>query len=208
MGRNESWLVPLTGVLFLILAIAGFTVGGEPPDPTDDSAREIVDFYVDNESAQKVGAFLSGLAGVVLVFFGSYLREVLRLAEGGRDFLPTAAFAGTFLIAVGATIDGTISLTLAETAEDLDPGALQALSALFNNDYIPFAAGSMLFLLALGLSVLRSGALPKAIGWVAIALAVIGLTPLGFVSFIGSGLLIAVIGVMLAMRERRAPAAP
>ena len=52
---------------------------------------------------------------------------------------------------------------------------------------------------------LRSGVLPKWLGWVAVVLAVVGLTPVGFVAFIGAGLLIAVISVILAMRGRRAP---
>ncbi len=57
MGRDKGWLVPLTGVAFLLVVIAGFTISGEPPDPADDSAREIVDFYVDNK---RVSGRLSG----------------------------------------------------------------------------------------------------------------------------------------------------
>jgi hypothetical protein len=208
MGRDKDWLAPLTGVAFLLLAIVGFVIGGKPPDPADDSAREIVDFYVDNKGSLMLGAFLAGLAGVALVFFGAYLREVLRDGEGGRDFLPTVSFAGTLIIAIGVAIDATITLALAETAEDIEPGAVDALSALYVNDYIPFAVGSMVFLLGTGLSVLRHGALPKWIGWIAVVLAVIGLTPAGFIAFIGAGILIAVMGVMLAMRARSEPGNP
>ena len=129
------------------------------------------------------------------------------LLRGASDFLPTVAFAGTLILATGLAIDSTIALALAETANDIDPAASQALSALFQNDYVPFALGAILFLGGLGLSVLRSGVLPKWLGWVAVVLAVIGLTPLGFAAFIGTGLLIAVIGVMLALRGRKAPAA-
>ena len=115
------------------------------------------------------------------------------------------AFAGALILATGLAIDSTISLALAETANDIDPAATQALSALFQNDYVPFALGAILFLGGLGLSVLRSGVLPKWLGWIAVVLAVIGLTPLGFAAFIGAGLLIAVIGVMLALRGRNGP---
>jgi len=34
MGRDKSWLAPLTGVAFFVLAVAAFAVSGEPPDPT------------------------------------------------------------------------------------------------------------------------------------------------------------------------------
>ncbi len=207
MGRDKGWLVPLTGVVFLVVVIVGFTISGQPPNPKDDSAQKIVDFYVDNKSSLMAGSILEGLAALLLVFFGAYLREVLRVAAGGKDFLSTAAFAGLLLIAVGFTVDGSINLALAETADDIDPVGVQALAALFHNDFIPFAAGSVTFLVATGISVLQHGALPKWIGWIAILLAVIGFTPLGFVAFIGSGILIAIIGVVLAMRGRARPAA-
>jgi hypothetical protein len=207
MGRDKGWLVPLTGVVFLVVVIVGFMISGEPPDPADDSAREIVDFYVDNKSSLMAGTYLEGLAAALLVFFGAYLREVLRVAAGGKDFLSTAAFAGLLLIAVGFTVDGSINLALAETAEDIEPAGVQALTALYHNDFVPFAVGSVVFLVAMGISVLQHGALPKWIGWIAILLAVIGLTPIGFVAFIGSGILIAIIGVVLALRGRAKPAA-
>ena len=207
MGRDKGWLVPLTGVVFLVVVIVGLMISGEPPDPADDSAREIVDFYVDNKSSVMAGSFLEGLAAALLVFFGAYLREVLRVTAGGKDFLSTAAFAGLLLIAVGFTVDGSINLALAETAEDIDPAGVQALTALWHNDFVPFAVGSVVFLVAMGISVLQHGALPKWIGWIAILLAVIGLTPIGFVAFIGSGILIAIIGVVLALRGRAKPAA-
>jgi len=207
MGRDKGWLVPLTGVVFLVVVIVGFTVSGEPPDPKDDSAQKIVDFYVDNKSSLMAGTYLEGLAAALLVFFGAYLREALRVVAGGKDFLSTAAFAGLLLIAVGFAVDGSINLTLAETADDIDPAGVQALTALFHNDFVPFAVGSVVFLVAMGISVLQHGALPKWIGWIAILLAVIGLTPIGFVAFIGSGILIAIIGVVLALRGRAKPAA-
>ena len=207
MGRDKGWLVPLTGVVFLVVVIVGLMISGEPPDPADDSAREIVDFYVDNKSSLMAGTYLEGLAAALLVFFGAHLREVLRVAAGGKDFLSTAAFAGLLLIAVGFTVDGSINLALAETAEDIEPAGVQALTALYHNDFVPFAVGSVVFLVAMGISVLQHGALPKWIGWIAILLAVIGLTPIGFVAFIGSGILIAIIGVVLALRGRAKPAA-
>jgi hypothetical protein len=83
---------------------------------------------------------------------------------------------------------------------------VQALSALYSNDFLPFAMGLQVFLLATGISVVRHGALPKWIGWVAIVLAVIAVTPIGFVAFIATGILVAIISVMLTMRARAATA--
>ena len=70
------------------------------------------------------------------------------------------------------------------------------------------ALGILLFLWATGISVVRSGALPKWIGWIMILLGIVALTPLGFASFIGTAVLILVISILLAVRARAAaPAA-
>lgn len=204
MRRDMSWLAPITGLAFVVLAIVTFAVSGEPPDPTEDSAREIVAFYVDDGDSQIVSAVLAALAGTLLVFFGGSLRRVLRDAEGPGGTLSAVAFAGLIIVAVGLAIDATITFALAETADDIRPAAVQALSALWSNDFIPFIMGTQIFLLATGLSVLRHGALPKWIAWIAIVLAVIALTPIGFVSFLGAGILVGVISVLLTMRARSA----
>jgi hypothetical protein len=201
--RKDSWLVPLTGALFVVLLIVGFMVGGEPPDVTDDSTAKIVDFYTDNKNAVIVGAVLAAIAGTLFVFFGGYLRQVLLEAEGPGGILSSVAFAGMIIFAAGIAIDSTISFALADTADDIDPAAAQALMALYNYDFLVFAMGLQIFLLATGLSVLRHGALPKWIGAIAIVLAVIAVTPIGFAAFLGTGLLILLISVMLALQERR-----
>jgi hypothetical protein len=207
MGTNRDWIAPLTGLAFVVLAIVAFAIGGEPPDVTEDPVEEVVDFYVDNDSAQMFSAALAAMAGTLFVFFGGYLRRVLRDAEGpGGGFLSAVAFAGVIIFATGLAIDSTISFALAETAEDIEPDAVQALSALYANDFLPFAMGLQVFLFATGISVVRHGALPKWVGWVAIVLAVIAVTPIGFVAFIATAILVAIISVMLTMRARAATA--
>ena len=62
----------------------------------------------------------------------------------------------------------------------------------------------MLFLWGTGLSVIRSGVLPRWLGWVMIVLGVVGLTPLGFVSAIGAAILV----LVLASCCRCGPAEP
>jgi hypothetical protein len=206
--RSRGWLVPLTGAAFIVVAIIGFIVGGEPKDASHP-ASEIVDWYVDNKDSVEAGAFIGVAATVLLVFFGAYLRNVLRAAAGGADMLSLVSFIGIVVVAVGFAIDATISIALAERADDIDPVAVQSLQALWDNDFAPIALGVLLFLWATGISVIRSGALPKWIGWIMIVLGVIGLTPIGFASFIGTAVLILVISILCAVRTRSAaPAAP
>ncbi len=205
--NQRAWLAPLTGLAVVVLTIVSFTVMGEPPE-VDEPVQEIVDFYVDNEGMQMAGGLLEGIAATLFVFFGAVVRREIRAAEGERGILGNVAFAGPVIFAVGLAIDATISFTLVESAQDLDPSAVQALTALWHNDYMPFAVGMQIFLLATGIAIVRHGVLPKWLGWIALVLGVLAVSPIGFVAFIGSGLLIAAMSVVLAMRARaRQPAA-
>lgn len=200
---RKDWLAPLTGAAFVVVAIVSFAVGGEPPD-ADDPVREIVAHYQDDKDAIQAGAAIAALAAVLLVFFGGVLRRALMAADGDgdRSVLPTVAFAGSVILAVGVTIDSTISFALSEAAGDVDPTAVQALQALWDNDFMPMAAGVALLMLAAGLSIVRSGGLPKPLGYVALVLGLVAVTPIGFAGFIGGALWIVVVSVLLTLRGR------
>jgi hypothetical protein len=206
LSDSKGWLVPLTGVAFVVVAIISFIVGGQPKDASHP-ATEIVNWYLDHKNSVEASAFIGVAATVLLVFFGAYLRDVLRVAAGGADMLSLVSFIGIVVVAVGFAIDTTIQLAIAERADDIDPIAVQSLQALWDNDFVPIALGVLLFLWATGISVVRSGALPKWIGWIMLVLGVIALTPIGFASFIGTALLILVISILLAVRARSAATA-
>jgi hypothetical protein len=206
MTRNREWLVPLTGVGFVVVGIVSFIVGGEPKS-ADDPVREIVAYYVDNKDSVEAGAFIGVAATVLLVFFGAYLRRFLRAGAGEGEMLSLVSFIGIAIVAVGFAIDTTILIALSEAADDINPIAVQSLQALWDNDFVPLALGVLLFLWGTGLSVIRSGVLPKWLGWVMIALGVVGLTPLGFVSAIGAAILVLALSILLSVRARAAASA-
>lgn len=200
---NREWLAPLTGVAFIVVLIIGFIVGGEPP-AADDPVQEIVEHYADNKDSVMFGAALQGVAAALLIFFAGYLRKVLSAAEGEGGVLSAVALVGAAVLAVGAAIDATISFALAEAVDDIDPVGVQALQALWDNDFMPLALGGGVLLLASGISIALHGALPKWLGWIAILLGVVSFTPIGFAGFIGAGLWVLIVSVMLALRAREA----
>ena len=202
--RDREWLVPLTGVAFIVLGIVSFIVGGEPKS-ADEPVGEIVNFYVDNKDSVEAGAFIGVAATVLLVFFGAYLRRFLRAGAGEREMLSLISFVGIAIVAVGFAIDTTILIALSEAADDINPIAVQSLQALWDNDFVPLALGVLLFLWGTGLSVIRSGVLPKWLGWVMLVLGVLGLTPIGFVSAVGAAILVLVLSILLSVRARSAP---
>jgi hypothetical protein len=201
---KKDLLLPLTGVAFILLAIASFTVGGEPPD-ADDPVQEIVDFYVDDRDSIFAGVYLLGLATVSFIFFANYLRTVFHGTRASATILVGAA-----IFVVGAAIDGTLLIAMAEAADnEVPPESIQTLQALWDNDFLPFAIGITVFTISVGVSILRTAVLPRWLGWVTLVVALVSVIPLvGFFAFPLTGLLILVLSVMLTVRARGAGTPP
>jgi hypothetical protein len=203
---SREWLVPLTGILFAILLIVSFIVQGEPKG-ADHSANEVKQWYLDNKDAAEVGAFIGTVAAGVLIFYGGYLRKVL---DGAGPMLSILPLIGLTVVAVGGAIDGLIIFATAERAKDLPPESVRTLQTLWDNDFLPLFLGTLVFNWSVGFAVLRSGALPKWMGWAGIVFGVLSLAgPIGFLGAIGAALFIIVSSIMLSMRARPpASAAP
>lgn len=207
-GRSKQWLLPLTGVGFVVLGIVSFIVQGQPKD-ANDPVNEIVNFYLDNKDQIIAAQVIGAISGLLLIAFGAYLAKMLRAADEGSWVLPLLPLVGFVIMVIGFAIDGTILIALAEAADDIEPTSVQTLQALWDNDFLPIALGLMVFLFSFGIAVVRSGALPRWLGWVAILLGIVALIPpIGFVSFIGGALLIVIVSILLAVRARRDGAAP
>jgi hypothetical protein len=201
--RSER-LAPLTGVAFVALVVIGFVVAGEPPD-ADSPPQEIIDHYLDNRDSVIAGSFIVTAGGLFLIFFANHLRRVLNATREAA--LSATVLVGASIMALGIAIDTTIILALAEAADDIEPAGVQTLQALWDNDFVPIALGTLVFLVSVGISTIRTGALPKWLGWVALILAVIGFTPIGWLAFLGGGVWILLVSILLAVRGDRTGAA-
>jgi hypothetical protein len=206
---NREWLVPLTGIAFIVLLFVSFIVQGEPKD-AKHPVNEIVGWYADNKDSAEIGAFIGMVAGAVLIFFAAYLRKVLAAAEGSNPMLPVLSLVGLSIVAIGGAFDGTILFATAEAADDIPPTSVQTLQALWDNDFLIFILGIIVFLWSTGICVLRTGALPKWLGWAALVLGVVALVPadVGFAAVIGSALWIVVVSILLSLRARRGVETP
>ena len=196
---NAKQIGPLTGILFVALVIAAFVVGGETPT-TDDSAQEIVSFYLDNDSEQSIASALLALACVAFLFFLGTLRRALRAAAGDEGGLSTVALLGGLMIVVGASIFAGIGFTLGDAADELPPSAVLTLNALNSDLFFPVAVGTAVFNLGLALAILRHGGLPRPLGWLALVVGIVGLTPGGFFAFLAMGIVVVWASVCLVQR--------
>jgi hypothetical protein len=196
---NARQIGPLTGILFVVLVILAFVIGGETPD-TNDSTQKIVDFYVDNDSSQQIAAAFLALAGVAFTFFLGSLRQALRAVAEDEGGLSTVTAFGGLMIVVGASIFAGLTFALGDAADDMPVAATVALNTLNSDMFFTLAVGSAVFDLALGLAVLRHGGLPRPLGWLALVLGIAGLTPAGFFAFLATGIVIVWASVVLTQQ--------
>lgn len=200
-------LAPLTGIVFVALLVISFIVGGESPD-ADESTEEVVAFWTDEDSAQIASAIIGAWAAVFLVWFGGTVAAAVRRAEVEAGRLASIAFGGFLLIALGALSFSAFQFAAADTAGDVPAEVTQTLSVLFADFFFPLAGGTLLALLSVGIAALRHGVLPRWLGYAAIVVAIVALTPAGFFAFLAAGVWVLVVSVVLYSRGTAPPAQP
>jgi hypothetical protein len=183
--KGMERFAPLSGVVFAVLVIASLVIGGEGPG-TDESVQETVDFWKDEETEQVIAAIVGAYAAGAFVWFAASVREAVAKAEGGRSRLASISFAGAVITATAALVASTLQFAAAEAADELTPDALQAISVLYSDFFFPFAIGLGLFLLAAGIGAVRHAAFDRWLGWMAVGIGVLCVTPLGFIGFLAA----------------------
>ena len=199
MSSRWTRLLPLAGVVFVALLVASIVTSGNGPD-TGSTGEAVIKFYKDNQNQQRLSAVLGAYAVVFFLIFANVLRVHLR--PNSPD-LATLGFAGAILIGVGGASFSAFSFALADVPDKLNPGAAQALNVLNSDYFFPIAVGSGLFLLTTGLAVLRGRSLPAWLGWVALPIGVVAMTPLGFFAFFGLMAWVLVTCILMFIRSRQ-----
>lgn len=196
--RTLERLAPLTGIAFVALFIAAFTIGGETPD-VGDSAEQVRDFWLNNDTETIWASALLLWGSVLAVWFGASLRTSLRRAEGEPGRLSGLVFAGWIVYAVGAMAFAGFGFTVGDVADEsaVSDDVIQTLSIL-NSDFFTILSGGLaVAMLATGAAVLRHGGLPRWLGYLALLLGITAVTPIGFFSFLLAGIWVLVVSVLL-----------
>jgi hypothetical protein len=210
---EQRWhtLAPLTGVLFVVLVVAAFIIGGESPD-IDDSPQEILDFYRDNDSDQVWAGALLAWGTLAFLFFLGVLRSALQAAEGGVARLSAVAFGGGLVLALGMLSFAGFTFVLGDAADDLTPEAAQALHLLNSDFFFPVAIGLGALMISTAIIAIRSKVLPGWLAWITLLIGIAAITPIGFFAFLVFGLWTLVVSLLLwragAAAGASAPPAP
>lgn len=213
MGNISKWFPPLTGAIAVAFGVLVAILIGEGQDATEKTAQEIVNHYKDNEAEESIGSLAIGFAAVFILYFGGWLRRLLRDAEGPDGILSAVVFGAAVVFSAGAAVGGSIHIALPDLADDIDPVALQAINAIDYNMFMFFPVGLGTMVLASGISIVRHGALPKWLGWVGIVAGGLFFTPGFFVAFVAAPAWILIVSIIGVSRARSsgaaaAPAAP
>jgi hypothetical protein len=195
---------PLTGIIFVVLIVIAAIIGGETPD-VDDSTVSVVKWWQDNDTSQIWANAIAGWSTIFLVWFGGSLRVALRRTEGEPGRLSVVSFGGALLIAAGLLSFASFGFAAADVADDVpdvSPAVIQALSVLSSDFFLLVAGGTGLFMIATGIAVVRFGALPAWMGYVAVILGLAAVSPIGFFAFLATGIWILIASVLLYLRDQ------
>jgi len=204
---SAKQLVPLSGVVAVVLTIAAFVVGGETPE-AGDPLNEVVSYYSEHDTDLQIASALLALGGFFFLVFSTTIVGVLRRGQAEGGGASALGFAGGIVFTVGVTIFAGLGFAAADVVGDVDPAVVQALNALGADMFFTVAVGTGAFLVGAGIATLKTGALPRWLGWAAVVIGVIALTPAGFFGFIALGIWTLIASVILWRREEPGPPAP
>jgi len=154
------------GILFVVLVVVTIVLGGSPPK-TSDSGVKIAKYFADHRDDIRWAGFIGALATIPLfVWLGSVWRLVRR-AEGGVPRLAVVALAGIVFGAVMAGAAGLVANAMALRGV-VGTGGVSGTKFFFTLSWM-FNAGSAvgvaIFIGAFSVALIRSGILPKVLGW-------------------------------------------
>ena len=205
-NRWERW-APLSGVVYVVLSVAGFTIGVSGSPDTGAPDREFLSYYADsgNRTKEIVAFFLFVVAGLFLLCFVGSLRDRLRSVESEPRGLSALAFgagvASAALFAVAVALGSAMSFAIEDSDQFVvDPN----LARLFGNtSYLLIVASTMvasLLVAPTSMLVLRTAVLPRWLGWVGIVVAIALLVAVLFIPIFLLWAWVLVVGVILTVR--------
>ena len=169
-------LVPLSGVVFFVTLLVSRLLAKSAPGSKASGAK-LLAFYASKHGLMIASATLVVIAAAVgMVFFG-VLRDYLRSQERVRGAAATG-FGGALIFLSGALVVGGSTFALTDQTRGLAPAAAQTLNLIrWDTQAALLAGGAAVMLFSFGLAIIKSGLLPRWLGWLAFPLALGALIP-------------------------------
>jgi hypothetical protein len=190
MERSKQ-LAPLAGVVFVAGIVAAIVVG-QTPDSTA-SGSKVVAYYQHHQTAINFAGFaLAYAAAAAILYFvsvASYLRRC------GADLLATTTVVGGAICAGGLLVGAGLLAAANDSPGKMPADVARTLNIAQNDVFVPILfAGLAVATLSMGVAMLRTKALPKALGIVTVVVGVVAFTGIGsWFAFMATGPLTLVI---------------
>ena len=163
MSMNWERWARGAGIAFVVLTVAAFIVGGEPPT-VDDPADEVVSYFDGDRGQVLVSSFLFALALGFWVWFAGAVANTLRERGQGRVAATVIGAVAVFvsLQLVAAAINAALAHSV---ARDGDAGVTNALFDLTWALDVFAAVPSAVFFAAAAVGLGRIGTIPSWLSW-------------------------------------------
>lgn len=197
---------PLTGLVFVVLAVAGNALQGSTP-ALHGETEAVARFYADKATTIAVGMMLSLVSMFFLAWFLGSLRRQLAASEGGDGWMTSVASGGG--VATLCLLAAGFALNSAGALRAREAGITGDVAAVFYDGSLALtglaASLTMAVLLAATAAItVRFGALPRWFGLTSAVLALLGIvTPVSFVLSLVFPIWVAVAAVLLMRAQTR-----
>lgn len=200
-GRGVDRLVrllPLSGVVFAVLSMAGNLTIDKFPEPGTPMSK-LSTYYADHHAQLGRGGMLLGYSVVFAALFGVALWSRARKLQAPAVIIG-ALLVGTAMVGATMITGANAFLALGQVGgkSAVTPQALQALH--INASVGGFGADSVVLMLAVAAGGILARVFPRWLAWTALALAVLTFTPLAFFGYLLFHLWAVVAGIALCLR--------
>jgi hypothetical protein len=195
----------LTGITAIALWVIGLVVLetiADQPGTNTTPARALA-YFEGEEHAILAGTFFFMLGAVFFLWFVGALRARLYLAEGGTRRLTGTGYAGGLVAAASLLFMGSTQAAGALNKANLSPEAAQVYRGLGDAFFYAAEPAVGVLILATGMIVLRTRALPVWLGWVSLGIGLwLLIPPIGWAALISAfPLWVIVVSLLLYRRE-------
>lgn len=194
-------LAPLSGVVFVALMVVALA-GPDSPDSSASGTR-VIAWYEAHHTWVYVSALLVCYAAAAAVLYFTTVTRYLRSA--GSDLLATTTFAGGVMAAAGMLVGAGTALAVNDGPHNLAPQTVSALHVLSNDLLVPLVIGGIaIATLSMGVAMLRTMCLPKALGIITTIVGVVAFSGIAsWFAFMAAGPLTLVIAGYIYQRSGR-----
>jgi hypothetical protein len=162
MNVRARRLAPFAGYLMVALIVAALFTVSDTPDAKDSGAK-VIAYFTHHRTSTHVQDFFFAYAALAAIVYFTSVATYLR--SRGSQILATTAVAGGVMFATGLGVAVGVNEALADRPAQMSATTAQTLNLLSNDLFgVLLFAGLALATTSLGVAMLRTHALPTALG--------------------------------------------